>query len=81
MMQTNTAILTRDQAQAIVEKALKRSKADAIDVQVGKLEPATLELGLLHPVLAACIAGPVALHLVGKLLGVNVGLASLRLEE
>ena len=33
-MQANTAILTRDQAQAIVEKALKRSKADAIDVQV-----------------------------------------------
>jgi PmbA/TldA metallopeptidase domain 1 len=33
-MQTNTAILTRDQAQAIVEKAIKMSKADAVDVQV-----------------------------------------------
>jgi predicted Zn-dependent protease len=33
-MQPNTAILTREQAQAIVEKAVKRSKADAIDVQV-----------------------------------------------
>lgn len=33
-MQTNTAILTREQAQAIVEKAIKMSKADAIDVQV-----------------------------------------------
>jgi predicted Zn-dependent protease len=33
-MQTNSAILTREQAQAIVEKAIKMSKADAIDVQV-----------------------------------------------
>jgi predicted Zn-dependent protease len=33
-MQSNHAILTREQAQAIVEKAIKRSKADAIDVQV-----------------------------------------------
>jgi predicted Zn-dependent protease len=33
-MQSNNAILTREQAQAIVEKAIKRSKADAIDVQV-----------------------------------------------
>jgi predicted Zn-dependent protease len=33
-MQQNTAILTREQAQAIVEKAVKRSRADAIDVQV-----------------------------------------------
>ncbi len=33
-MQSNTAILTREQAQAIVEKVLKRSKADAVDVQV-----------------------------------------------
>lgn len=30
----NEAILTREQAQAIVEKAIKMSKADAIDVQV-----------------------------------------------
>ena len=34
LSQTNNAILTREQAQAIVEKAVKRSKADAIDVQV-----------------------------------------------
>jgi predicted Zn-dependent protease len=33
-MQSTNAILTREQAQAIVEKAIKRSKADAIDVQV-----------------------------------------------
>ncbi|MCA2996904.1 DNA gyrase modulator, partial [Gemmatimonas sp.] len=33
-MQADNAILTREQAQAIVEKAIKRSKADAIDVQV-----------------------------------------------
>ena len=30
----NGAILTREQAQAIVEKAVKLSKADAVDVQV-----------------------------------------------
>ena len=30
----NGAILTREQAQAIVEKAVKLSRADAVDVQV-----------------------------------------------
>lgn len=33
-MRSNDAILTREQAQAIVEKAIKLSKADAVDVQV-----------------------------------------------
>lgn len=33
-MESSNAILTREQAQAIVEKAIKLSKADAIDVQV-----------------------------------------------
>lgn len=33
-MQANAAILTREQAQAIVEKAIRMSRADAVDVQV-----------------------------------------------
>jgi len=75
------AVGRRDVGDGVGDEGGVLGGRDAIDVQVGKLEPASLELGLLHPVLAACIAGPVALHLVGKLLGVNVGLASLRLEE